>query len=202
MISGETYKVTFNGVEYECTVRDNDGLLSLGAPYDKDTDTFDFSEYPFEINNDFDPWGIITPEAGTYTVKIEHLEDVVETTPEFEAAVSEAMSNNPSGGAFVIECDCCEYQTAGWAVLPSTYTSDNFSELYDSFIESGCGNIVLKVYDNNISSELLLSSVTIGPSLNLCKFGVLDSSYGIASLRILDDGQYQDRIALCYMYYD
>lgn len=67
-LEADTIKVTFNGTEYTCGRTDD---LSYGAPFiDSSTPTFDFSEYPFSIayNNGY---VLLTPDAGTYTLKIE-----------------------------------------------------------------------------------------------------------------------------------
>ena len=76
-VNGETYLVTF--VDEAC-----------GAPYDDETGSFDWSEYPFAIavgENGF----IATPSAGTYQVKIESLNLDVEVTNCFKEAVKKCI---------------------------------------------------------------------------------------------------------------
>lgn len=78
VINGETYSVTF--VDEHC-----------GAPYNDETGSYDWSEYPFAIGvgeNGF----IDTPSAGTYQVKIESLNLDVEVTNCFKEAVKKCVS--------------------------------------------------------------------------------------------------------------
>lgn len=82
LVAGKTYKVSLDGVEYECQAID-DGSVFIGDM------SGSFSDYPFVIcadNNDGHAY-IDTPEAGTYSVKVEELTEEVTTTPEFEKAV-------------------------------------------------------------------------------------------------------------------
>ena len=85
----DTITVTFNGTEYECP-RLSDG--SYGAPYDQSTSTFDWSEYPFTLYSDSFDSSIYTETAGTYSVKIEGMQEVATTTQCFEKAVQSIAS--------------------------------------------------------------------------------------------------------------
>lgn len=92
IIVGDTYKVTFNGTEYTCVAFDDDEATRLGAPFDYDNNGYDFSTYSFNITTYLAGRGgyvtiICTASAGEYSVKIEHLEESVETTEDFKAAV-------------------------------------------------------------------------------------------------------------------
>lgn len=60
--TADTIKVTFNGVEYTCS-KNGDG--TYGA-FDGE-DGWNWDEYPFAIYGD----SLVTPDAGTYTLKIE-----------------------------------------------------------------------------------------------------------------------------------
>lgn len=98
----ETIKVTFNGTAYECERRteslNGETAYVYGADIDFSNQTIDFSEYPFAIMN----YGtsdivIITETAGTYTVKVETVSDVVLVTECFRQAVAAA-----GGSGFVV----------------------------------------------------------------------------------------------------
>lgn len=95
IIIGETYKVTFNDTEYTCVAYDNYGDTALGALWDDNLQNYDYSTYPFNIYS-YESDSILrtelrTESAGEYSVKIEHLEDVVETTEDFEKAVNSVV---------------------------------------------------------------------------------------------------------------
>ena len=68
-LTANTIKVTLNGVEYTCE-RDQDGYY--GAPFNFETEQYDWSEFPFVINTSEpgETW-LVTQTAGTYTLKIE-----------------------------------------------------------------------------------------------------------------------------------
>lgn len=83
-IDADTIKVTFNGTEYVCDV--TRGMLGkiYGAP--NGADGPDFSEYPFQIASGLVN-SLFTETAGTYQIKIETVEEVVETSECFKKAV-------------------------------------------------------------------------------------------------------------------
>lgn len=85
-INAETIKVTFDGVEYTCQYDDG----GYGARYNYETDSTDWSTYPFQIFWDGDGNYFTTETAGTYQVKIEAVGEVVETSECFEKAVKSA----------------------------------------------------------------------------------------------------------------
>lgn len=70
-IAADTLKVTFNGVDYICTKHSIELFTDVdyGAPYVPDTDSHDFSEYPFNItSSDTGVNEIVTATAGTYAI--------------------------------------------------------------------------------------------------------------------------------------
>lgn len=77
--------ITFNNVEYECE------LVSETSMGDSN-----FVDYPFYIEEgaEGEPIGLMTPTAGTYSVKIESVETSVETTECFEKAVKEVVGES------------------------------------------------------------------------------------------------------------
>lgn len=95
LIDADTIKVTFNGVEYICENRNRSPLNNnvYGAPYNDDTESYDWSEYPFYLigvkSNGTNVLG--TETAGTYQVKIETFNETVETSECFEKAVKAAV---------------------------------------------------------------------------------------------------------------
>ena len=66
--AADRIKVTFNGTEYECEKKESEGETYYGA------DRSDFSEYPFTLFKGDGVTFILTPEAGTYSLKIEELQ--------------------------------------------------------------------------------------------------------------------------------
>lgn len=80
---GENVRVTFNGVEYDVEPDEENGY---GASYDDDLGAFDFSEYPFYLASDY----ILTESVGTYTLKVENLEEVITLTDCFSKAARKA----------------------------------------------------------------------------------------------------------------
>lgn len=87
-INADHIRVTIDGTEYECDKSEVDSSSrQYGAPYDPGTDVFDFSEYPFGILIDDGECYFNTQTAGTYTIKIETVEETATTTPCFEKAV-------------------------------------------------------------------------------------------------------------------
>lgn len=90
-ITASSIFVTFEGVEYVCNVYSDYGNSNYGAPYVEDTDGYDWSNYPFSILSNSHMNMLYTEHAGTYTVKIETVDEVVETTPCFEKAVNSVI---------------------------------------------------------------------------------------------------------------
>lgn len=89
-IDADSITVTFDGVEYECPriaiVGGNlYGGFADGAP--------DFSEYPFAISSSTQHGNeIITETAGTYSVKVEAVQETITTTSCFQKAVESLTS--------------------------------------------------------------------------------------------------------------
>ena len=91
LITAGTLRVTFNGVEYVCPRRSRENGGEYGASLNEETGEGDFSEYPFNIASFFSR-GVVknfltTQTAGTYSIKIETVDESVETTECFEKAV-------------------------------------------------------------------------------------------------------------------
>lgn len=84
-------RVTFNGVMYLCSRYDYDGYADYGAIWNDTTQAYDYSEYPFSVESDSDGLYLITPEAGTYTLKIDA--GSIEVTPDFKDAVITAVGD-------------------------------------------------------------------------------------------------------------
>ena len=80
-ITAETIDVTFAGTKYTCA---KSGEVYGGAG-------FDFSVYPFML---YDDGTIYTETAGTYTGKVEVVESAVDTSAQFIAAVTNAVSSS------------------------------------------------------------------------------------------------------------
>lgn len=89
-IDANTIKVTFNGTEYVCDSHEDKGILAYGAPMG------DFSEYPFSLASVEGANMLITENAGTYRVKIEALEETIETSECFKKAVESVMPAIPT----------------------------------------------------------------------------------------------------------
>ena len=91
LIEGDSYKVSFNNTEYECVAKklgENGVYIGASSPNN-------FSEeYPFIIASGNNEYRLYTETSGTYTVKIEHLEESVETTHDFESAVKDVLLTN------------------------------------------------------------------------------------------------------------
>lgn len=91
LIDADNINVTFNGVSYSCSATKTGNDYKYGAPIIGGTDGFDFSVFPFSIYSGGLGNTLITESAGTYTIKIEALSEVVETTPCFEKAVNSVI---------------------------------------------------------------------------------------------------------------
>lgn len=97
-IVADTIRVTFDGTEYTCNVQEGPMGKLYGAPMG--VEGLDWSEYPFQIESGLRNY-IYTETAGTYQVKIETVEEVVETTPCFEKAVNSVVGGGSGGGSGV-----------------------------------------------------------------------------------------------------
>lgn len=103
LITADTIKVTFNGAEYICNKQINSfGFdyygADIGVPLGA---SVDWSEYPFSVSETPVDDLLGTETAGTYQVKIEVLEETVETSECFRKAVKSVGSGilklNPLG---------------------------------------------------------------------------------------------------------
>lgn len=93
-IDADAIYITFNGVKYTCSKRFSEEYGNeYGAPYDETTSMFDWSQYPFYFasvpnpNRDSATNTFVTETAGTHSIKIEAVEETIETTACFEKAV-------------------------------------------------------------------------------------------------------------------
>ena len=90
-ITADTIKVTFNGTEYNVpvfTLTASFGTIYVyGARYSDELANYDFSIYPFGISSVSGINRLATETAGTYQVKIEALEETIETSECFKKAV-------------------------------------------------------------------------------------------------------------------
>ena len=85
-ITADTIKVSFNGTEYTCNKMPDDDRNLYGAEWSRATLSFDFSTYPFAVGFSDGINSLYTESAGTYQVKIEALEETIETSECFEKA--------------------------------------------------------------------------------------------------------------------
>lgn len=117
LIDANTIKVTFNGTEYVCDRYDDGFAFTYGAL------NGDFSEYPFALASLNGNIALVTETAGTYQVKIEAPEVVVETSECFEKAVHSSVAND-------------FFLNIGETVNGSTHTLDKTAkEITDAFSE-------------------------------------------------------------------
>lgn len=86
-VTAETAKITFDGVEYTCQ---NDGYGNFGASYDGDTDAWDWSTYPFNLDLHGGNAWVTTQTDGTHTIACSIV--TMTTTENFEKAVQKALS--------------------------------------------------------------------------------------------------------------
>lgn len=146
-ITADAINVTFEGTEYVC--ENHDGLY--GAPYDESTDSFDWSEYPFNISSSISPDDAIfnslaTETSGTYQVKVEVVDSSVTTTPCFERAVK---SVSDSSSKFVVT-----FTNDG-----STYTADHtFAEVLEAY---NSGKVVEGAFKENAEGEIVTKVCTL-----------------------------------------
>lgn len=92
-ITADTIKVTFDSVEYICNRRSTpNNNCEYGALWDDATESYDFSEFPFKVNSLSRGNLLVTETAGTYSVKIEAVEESVETSDCFKKAVKSVVN--------------------------------------------------------------------------------------------------------------
>lgn len=91
LVPGDLYYVTFNGTKYECIAYGGEKVCVVGANF---TDLgMDWSEYPFQICTNNESCILYTEQSGTYTVKVEHVEETVEITNDFKKVVNTVTSS-------------------------------------------------------------------------------------------------------------
>ena len=152
-VTTPTIRVTFNGTEYVLEANDfedgEDGIYGYyGAVSDGGTD---FTDYPFGIrSSDYGDSRYImfyVQNEGTYTFKLENIEEVVETTPCFEKAVKDVVG----GGRFIVNVDT------------GTLTADKTYAEIVSAIESGQEVVARVTIESsaNITEEYALQTLHI-----------------------------------------
>lgn len=101
-ITADTIKVTFNGTEYTVPVfvdtTPHGTVYLYGAQYSVESGNYDFSTYPFSIVSSSVDNSFHTETASTYQVKIEALEETIETSECFKKAVRSVGGDSSSGG--------------------------------------------------------------------------------------------------------
>ena len=147
LIYGDTYIVTYNGVKYKCVADKDYECIWIGG-HDRD-----FSEYPFQIAYYFDEEDtlLFAETQGTYTVKIEHLEESVETTHDFEIAGKSVVKEDSIGLKYF---DFTKYFSV-------TYGASSIGEaLKDGYSVVNSGRkapyFIVKVTGNNPSVQIQL----------------------------------------------
>ncbi|MEE0897930.1 MAG: hypothetical protein U0L88_09930, partial [Acutalibacteraceae bacterium] len=102
-ITANTIRVTFNGTEYICEKTVGTADANYGADFDSETQTFDWSKYPFLIGSneavgDMPVYNVlVTQSAGTHSIKIEAVEETIETTDCFKKAVDSILTQEKVG---------------------------------------------------------------------------------------------------------
>ena len=91
-LSADTLYITFNGTEYTCEKVSTTSGFCYG---DFEDGGFIFSELPFMITGYNNPPQLFTENGGTYSLKIEVLEDQAITTHEFDVAVNTVINTRP-----------------------------------------------------------------------------------------------------------
>lgn len=176
LITADTIQVTFNGTEYVCenfSIYEGEG--AYGAPWNTETQSYDWSEYPFRMNSFSDNSVVInvfgTETAGTYPVKIEVGSSSVTTTPCFQKAVRSVVGSSSS--KFVVT-----FTQDG-----STYTADH---TYEEVLEAyNSGKVVEGKYGVNAEGETITYVCTLAriENSNATFTGVSDV-YSLSAPRI------------------
>jgi hypothetical protein len=125
-IDADTIRVTFDGTEYTCNAQEGEMGTLYGAPMGEEG--VDWSEYPFQISSGLRN-DIYTETAGTYQVKIETVEEVVETTPCFEKAVNSVVGGSYGSGTgpLIIRDTDRTVQAGGYTyILTDTLATDAY----------------------------------------------------------------------------
>lgn len=170
-IDADTIRVTFNGTEYECSVVQGSDTFSYGAEYDPNTDTVDWSQYPFIIAS-LPTEGvnsITTETAGTYQIKIEAASTTVETSECFEQAVESITS------PFVLYVDATTEATP--VITVKKFDADVVAALASGEILERSG--VAYVDEGDISLMLPLRNISVNEHYGWCEltFSGLDCTF-------------------------
>lgn len=158
----DSIAVTFNGIEYIADVQE---YGQYGAKLDRDTETFDWSEYPFAIGGDM----LVTQNAGTYSVKIEECNETIETSDCFEKAFAKTLpksfvrlgETSANGILFVrYEDENGEWKNLTPAILQKIFEDGKFPIVYyhnENAFESAGFNTYLDARLDNGTYKLKLS---------------------------------------------
>lgn len=133
----DTLTITFNGTEYVCEATVESRRKDYGALYDADTDTTDWSQYPFIVSFGPDPFGVVmgtlvTESAGTYTVKAVGEAKTVVVSEEFKQAVDQTAGATNITAVYTVN--------SGW-----TYPTKTPKELKADF-DAGKSVIITFIY--------------------------------------------------------
>lgn len=154
LINAETIRVTFDGVEYDCPrIAFDDSSMYGGV--NPDTQMPDFSQYPFLILSNGTDNQIATETAGTYSIKIEGMQETVTTTQCFEKAVRSIITS-----PLVVKASCAPSE--GTSSVPSILDASP-SEIQDAVktrgvvVEDPYGNLYSVLYATD-SAVTIISS--------------------------------------------
>lgn len=156
LINSDTIKVTFNGTDYVCNRKSEEGFNYYGAPYG------DFSVYPFSISSGISSGtlhnDIMTEVAGTYTVAVSAMSVVV--SPDFAQAVAAA---EPSHDFEIIP------STTTWAEAYSAF--ENKKNTY--YFLSGTQKVVVLYVGNKNDMNVVMGVTADG---NTVSYAMLSAS--------------------------
>lgn len=158
--------ITFNGVEYLCKkIKVQDGNNVNFYYGGKDTDGFNFIDYPFVFVLHNSGLGFITKNAGTYTFKIENVELGAITTPAFDSAVNSTI-NRDNTNIFIINIDYSSYSNictidktflelySAPYEIPKVLVFNGVVKSIESFTIISYDKIVITFYDLYVSENV------------------------------------------------
>ena len=163
-ITADTIKVTFNGTEYTCSKV----TLGISSYYGGIGETGpDFSQYPFALQSSGPHNALYTENAGEYSIKIEELSQIVETSDCFKLAVKSVAPESsyeskqisvPSASASYL--DIVQFNATGNGATINA-GQDGRIECYMSQSHTGMINAAA-IESINLPSGLVLRSFGIG----------------------------------------
>lgn len=179
--------ITFNNVEYFCKkikFQEDDNVYYGGKiEYD-----YSFVDYPFVFVLYNDGIGFVTENAGTYNFKIEEAQINTTTTPAFNSAVSNAMSENNTN-IFTIKIDYNPFNDE--CIIDKTFL-ELFSSAYDEVLKVLVfnGNVIpieaFNTNSENISLVFSVLSVDNGVTATIKQYTITifeDNSYTLSIKR-------------------